>query len=79
MFGNQWFNRPIYKSNQVPTLNARPKVVEKIFENESSDGCSITVPLNRADNLFERLGFVPDSKVAAQTKEMFSKSFFCPD
>ena len=60
-------------------MNANPKVVEKIFENESSEGCSMTVPLKRAANLLDRFGLVPDSKVAAQTKEIFSISFFWPD
>ena len=59
-------------------MKARPSVVEKILEKESSVGCSITVALNLAANRFERVGFVPDSKVVAHTNEMFSISFFKP-
>ena len=39
----------------------------------------MTVPLNLAANLLDRTGFVPDSKVAAHTKEIFSSRFFWPE
>jgi hypothetical protein len=65
-------------ASRIQTLKARPRVVEKILEKESSEGWSMTVPLNLDANLLDKLGWVPDSKVAAHTNEIFSSSFFWP-